>query len=125
MIPKKENWRDNCHHCPHFDQCQSSKSAEECKAFLDKEVTKSLLKFAKDCKYYAISNKWEILATFSSVQQVEDYIKDHPNVFQIIYRRETSVNGKTPRWQLRRYAKRELLRESYVWFESRYTCKMK
>ena len=94
MIPKKENWRDNCHHCPHFDQCQSSKSAEECKAFLDKEVTKNLLKFAKDCKYYAISNKWEILATFSSIQQVEDYIKDHPNVFQIIYRRETSVNGK-------------------------------
>lgn len=31
---------------------------------------------------------------YSSVQQVEDYIKDHPNVFQIIYRRETSVNGK-------------------------------
>lgn len=94
MILKKENWRDNCRHCPHFDQCRSSKSAEECKAFLDKEVTKNLLKFAKDCKYYAISNKWEILATFSSVQQVEDYIKDHPNVFQIIYRRETSVNGK-------------------------------
>lgn len=34
------------------------------------------------------------LATFFSVKQVEDYIKDHPNVFQIIYRRETSVNGK-------------------------------
>lgn len=57
-------------------------------------MTKSLLKFAKDCKYYVISNKQKILATFSSVKQVEDYIKDHPNVFQIIYRREFSVNGK-------------------------------
>lgn len=52
------------------------------------------MKSVKDYKYYVISNKWEILATFSSVQQVEDYIKDHPNVFQIIYRRETTVNGK-------------------------------
>jgi hypothetical protein len=44
MIPKKENWRDNCHHCPYFDQCQSSKSAEECKAFLDKEMMKNMIK---------------------------------------------------------------------------------
>lgn len=57
-------------------------------------MTKSLLKFAKDYKYYVISSKWEILATFSSVKQAEDYIKDHPNVFQIIYRRESAVNGK-------------------------------
>lgn len=39
-----ENWRDNCHHCPYFDQCQSSKSAEECKAFLDKEMMKNMIK---------------------------------------------------------------------------------
>ena len=58
-------------------------------------MAKSLLKFAKDCKYYVISNKQKRLATFSSVKQVEDYIKDHPNVFKIIYRREFSVNGKT------------------------------
>lgn len=75
MNSNKENWRDNCHHCPHFDQCRSSKSVEECKTFLDKEMTKSLLKFAKDCKYYVISNKQKILATFSSVKQVEDYIR--------------------------------------------------
>lgn len=57
-------------------------------------MTKRLLKFANEFKYYVISRTWKILATFSSVQQVEDYIKDHPNVFQIIYRRETSVDGK-------------------------------
>lgn len=93
-LDNQNNWKRNCKYCPHFDTCKSNKTSEECKIFLDKEITKNLLKSAKDYKYYAISNKWEILATFSSAQQVENYIKNHSNIFQIIYRRETFVNGE-------------------------------
>lgn len=94
MIPKKENWRDNCHYCPHFDQCRSSKSAEECKAFLDKEITKSLLKTSKDYVYYVVAREGEIQASFSLIDLLEDYIKNHPNIFQVIYRKESMINGK-------------------------------
>lgn len=52
MIPEKENWRDNCHHCPFFDKCKSTKTAEECKAFLDEEMRKNMLRYIlkKDLK---------------------------------------------------------------------------
>ena len=94
MKTEKENWRNNCSSCPYFDQCRSNKTAEECKSFLNRVMTNNLLKFAKDCKYYAISDKCEVLETFSSTEQADKYIKDHPDIFQIIYRKETSVNGE-------------------------------
>lgn len=42
------NWRDNCKHCPFFEECKSNRSAEECKSFLNKEAIKNLKRvFAK------------------------------------------------------------------------------
>lgn len=63
MIPKKENWRDNCHHCPYFDQCQSSKSAEECKAFLDKEMMKNMIKALQKNKRHV----WQIAKKYFQI----------------------------------------------------------
>lgn len=39
------NWRDNCIHCPFFEDCKSSKSEEECSDFLNKEQRDNFLKY--------------------------------------------------------------------------------
>lgn len=36
MSANNKNWRDNCRHCPFFEDCKSSKSEEECSEFLNK-----------------------------------------------------------------------------------------
>lgn len=46
FIEQNKNWRDNCRHCPYFEECRSEKSAEECKSFLDNIAMNNLLKFA-------------------------------------------------------------------------------
>lgn len=33
-----EDWRKNCHNCPFFDKCESSKSAKECEEFLNRKT---------------------------------------------------------------------------------------
>lgn len=38
------NWRDNCRHCPFFEDCKSTKSEEECSNFLNRQMIKSFKK---------------------------------------------------------------------------------
>lgn len=45
MSANNKNWRDNCRHCPFFEDCKSSKSEEECSEFLNKEMIKSFKKY--------------------------------------------------------------------------------
>lgn len=66
-------------------------TAEECKAFL---TTKNLLKTSEDYVYYVITRKGETQASFSSIDLLEDYIKNHSNIFQVIYRKKSMINGK-------------------------------
>lgn len=56
------NWRDNCIHCPFFEDCKSSKSEEECSDFLNKEMIKSF-------------KKWEIIASISKPTLIFVYEK--------------------------------------------------
>ena len=42
--------------------------------------------------YYVITEKWDILKRTNSLKEIEKYIKDHPNIFQVICREETKKN---------------------------------
>lgn len=47
-LPKDtEAWRNNCINCKFFDDCQSSKSAEDCTAFLEKEMKEQIKRLLK------------------------------------------------------------------------------
>lgn len=65
-----------------------------CERNLNNDCTGYSMNHVNKCKYYAISDKWEVLETFSSTEQADKYIKDHSDIFQIIYRNETSINGE-------------------------------
>lgn len=47
-------------------------------------------------RFYAISEKWETLAEFTSTEQVDNYLKEHPETFQVIYRKKISENNYGP-----------------------------
>lgn len=38
-------------------------------------------------KYTAIRENWEIEFETNSQEEMDEYIKEHPNVFQVIYRK--------------------------------------
>lgn len=50
MNKDNERWRDNCKACPFFDKCNSTKSAEECKSFLNKKMIEQMKSILKNSK---------------------------------------------------------------------------
>lgn len=50
MNTNNSNWRDNCIHCPFFDECKPNKSPEECKSFLEKKIIEQIKEIFKNSK---------------------------------------------------------------------------